>query len=120
MNTIWRGRGEACLPGLVLRELWATSRRIEGPLCAADGAWPGLEEGEGDRDGQAHKDCRHPPSPLDPHWSTATEKSLSCGAQVGGGGEVVNDTAGLQHQRPSRREKGENVLLMEHIPCPQL
>lgn len=35
-------------PGLVLWELWATSRQIEDPLCAADGAWSGLEEGEGD------------------------------------------------------------------------
>lgn len=54
----------------------ATSRWIKGPLWAADGAWPGLEEGEGDGDGQAHKDCLHPPpSPIDPHDSTATEES---------------------------------------------
>lgn len=78
----WRAR----LPGLVLWELWATSRRMEGPLCAADGAWSGLEEGEGDGDGQAHKDCLHlPPSPIDPHGSTVTEESPGCGA---GGREV--------------------------------
>lgn len=34
---------------------------IKGPLWAADGSWPGLEEGEGDGDGQAHKDCLYPP-----------------------------------------------------------
>lgn len=51
----------------------------------------GLEEGEGDGDGQAHKDCLHPPpSPIDPHGSTATEESPGCGAGGReGGGEVI-------------------------------
>lgn len=66
-----------CLPGLVLRELQATSRWIKDPLWAADGGRPGLEEGDRGGDGQAHKDPSIPPpsSSIDPHDSSATEES---------------------------------------------
>lgn len=64
---------------------------MEGPLCAADGAWSGLEEGEGDGDGQAHKDCLHlPPSPIDPHGSTVTEETPRLWGWREGGGEVIH------------------------------
>lgn len=52
-----------CLAGLVLWELEAASRWIKDPLCAADGAWPRLEEGKVGKDRQAYKACLHlPPS----------------------------------------------------------
>lgn len=54
----------------------------------------GLEEGEGDGDGQAHKDCLHPPpSPIDPHGSTATEESPGCGAGGREGGREVGKSS---------------------------
>lgn len=111
------GGGLVCLAGLVLRELRATSRWIKGPLWAADGAWPGLEEGEGDGDGQAHKDCLHPPpSPIDPRDSTATEESPVVGLEGGRWGSGPR-TAGLQRQGPTLRER-PNLLLMEYEYTP--
>lgn len=46
-----------------------------------------MEEGEGDGDGHAHKARLHPPpSPIDPHDSSATEESPVVGLE--GGREV--------------------------------
>lgn len=115
---IWRegaaqwshGGGLVCLMDLVLRELRATSRWIKDPLWAADGT--GLEEGEGEGDGQAHKDCLHPPpSPIDPHDSTAKEESPVVWLEGGMWGSRLC-TAGLQHQGLSLRGR-QNLLLME-------
>lgn len=79
----WSGalaKGLVCLAGPVQWDCWATGRFDTG--LAVGRRWLVEKEGEGDRDGQAHKDCLHPlTSAIDPHDSSATEESPFVGLQ---------------------------------------
>lgn len=113
----WRAR----LPGLVLWELWATSRRMEGPLCAADGAcvWVG-----GGRRGWRWTGSQRlpPPAPVShrPTWVHCLRRIPRLwGWREGGRWGSHLCTAGLHRQGPSLRER-QKWLLMETTQWPQL